>query len=213
MAKTKIFELLDKKTGFWLKDFCQKILPAKFGEGQKEDFGKKGMTLHVDVIFTKENDQLKKKVYFTAVYRCEQGLIDALYLADGNYGNYGNYYIEALYNLCKEKQLALLRYDYNESSCGKDQCDRESAGAKFVIRSFVDAVNDLMTAEDIYTALHHGKGIENADVVVVSIDSKASILSGQSPIQNISNYHSSQFFPDHMLMWRYFQVAKGKIGK
>ena len=134
LAKTKIFELLDKKTGFWLKDFCQKILPAKFQEGQKEYFGKKGMTLHVDVIFTKENDQLKKKVYFTAVYRCEQGLIDALYLADvalakfkgdfpglknlyaksDNASSYhGNYYIEALYNLCKEKQLALLRYDCN----------------------------------------------------------------------------------------------------
>ena len=41
LAKTKIFELLDKKTGFWLKDFCQKILPAKFGEGQKEDFWEK----------------------------------------------------------------------------------------------------------------------------------------------------------------------------
>ena len=88
----------------------------------------------------------------------------------------------------------------------------ESAGAKSVIRSFVDAGNDPMTAEDIYTALHHGKGIQNA-VAVVSINSKASILSGQSPIQNISNYHSFQFFPDHMLMWRYFQVGKGKIWK
>ena len=78
---------------------------------------------------------------------------------------------------------------------------------------FVDAGNELMTAEDIYTALHHGKGIQNADVAVVSIDSGASILSGQSPIQNISNYHSFQFFPDQMLMWRYFQVGKGKIWK
>ena len=93
----------------------------------------------------------------------------------------------------------------------RQRISRESA--KSVLRSFVDAGNDLMIAEDIYTALHHGKGIQNADVAVVSIDSRASILSGQSPIQNISNYHSFQFFPDHMLMWRYFQVGKGKIWK
>ena len=128
------------------------------------------MTLHVDVTFTKENDQLKKKVYFTSVYRCEQGLIDNLCLVDvvlakvkedfpelknlyaksNNASPYhGNYYIEALYNLCKEKQLALLRYDYNEPSRRKDQCDRGSAD------------------------------VQNADVAVVSIDWKASILSGQ----------------------------------
>ena len=71
LAKTMAFEMLDEETGFWLKDFCQKILPAKFREGQKEYFGKKGMTLHVDVVFLKENNQLRKKVYFTAVYRCE----------------------------------------------------------------------------------------------------------------------------------------------
>ena len=64
LAKTKAVELLDKKNGFCLKDFCQKILPAKFQEGQKEYFEKKGMTLHVDVIFTKENNQLKKDSLF-----------------------------------------------------------------------------------------------------------------------------------------------------
>ena len=47
----------------------------------------------------------------------------------------------------------------------------------------------------------------------LSIDSKASILSGQSPVQNISNYHSFQFIPNHMLMWTYFQVGRGKIWK
>ena len=31
-AKIMVFEQLDEETGFWLKDFCQKILPAKFFE-------------------------------------------------------------------------------------------------------------------------------------------------------------------------------------
>ena len=40
------------------------------------------MTLHVDIFFLKENGQLRKKVYFMAVYRCEQGLIDSLCFAE-----------------------------------------------------------------------------------------------------------------------------------
>ena len=234
LAKLDAFQKLDEKTGFWLKDFCQKILPAKYREGQKEYFGKKGMSLHVDVFFLKEGEQLRKKVYFTAAFRCEQGLVDSLCLADvvstkikedfpsitqlyaksDNAAAYhGNYVVEALYQICKSKGLELKRYDYNEPSRGKDQCDRESAGAKSVIRSYVDAGNDVTTAEDIFKALHYGKGIKNADVAVVSIDSKASTLSGSAKIPNIKNYHSFEFFSDHMIMWRYYGIGEGKKWK
>ena len=89
---------------------------------------------------------LKTKGSLTAVCRCEQGWIDTLCLADvvlpkvkedfsglknlyvksNNALSYHrNYYMEALYNLCKEKQLALLRYDHNKPSHGKNQCNRE----------------------------------------------------------------------------------------
>ena len=123
---------------------------------------------------------------------------------------HGNYYLEALFNLCNSKKFVLKRSDYNEPSRGKDQCDRESAGAKSVIRSFIDAGNDLTTAEDVYHALHYGRGIKNGDVAVVLIDSKASMLSGSTKIPNISNYHSFQFFSTHMLMWRYYGIGPGK---
>ena len=59
--------VLNESTAFWLKGYCQKILPAKYRERQKEYFSKKGMPLHVDVFLLKENGQLRKKVYFAAV--------------------------------------------------------------------------------------------------------------------------------------------------
>ena len=34
-AKVFAFESFDEETGFWLKDYCQKVLPSKFREGQK----------------------------------------------------------------------------------------------------------------------------------------------------------------------------------
>ena len=40
-AKAYCFNNLDNETGFWLKDFAQKILPMRFREGQREYFGKR----------------------------------------------------------------------------------------------------------------------------------------------------------------------------
>ena len=50
-----------------------------------------------------------------------------IYIKSDNASSYhGNYCLEVLYNICKNKNITLLRYDYEEPCCGKDQCDRES---------------------------------------------------------------------------------------
>ena len=53
---------------------------------------------------------------------------------------------------------------------GKDQCDHESVGTKNLIRSYVDASKDIITALDIVTALKHGSGLHNAKVSAVEIN-------------------------------------------
>ena len=64
-AKAMAINLLHEELASWLKDYCQKVLPSKFCKGQKEYFGKKGMTFHVDVIFFLDsNGELQKNVYF-----------------------------------------------------------------------------------------------------------------------------------------------------
>ena len=151
-VKAVAINLLNEESAFWLKDYCQKVLPSKFREGQKEYFGKKWMTLHVDVIFFLDSiGDLQKNVYFTTVYQCDQGIIDFLSIAnllldklhkdlprvkdlyaksDNARSYHGNSYAEALYVVCKDKGFTVKQYDYNEPCRGKDQCDCETAGAK-----------------------------------------------------------------------------------
>ena len=120
-----------------------KNIPVRFCEGQKEYFGKKVMSLHVDVFFMKKNHILHKQVCSTALYHCDQGTVDTLSIADivltrflsdepgvkivcgksviaSSY--HGNFSVEALYFLCKIKDVKLVRYDFNELCHGKDQC-------------------------------------------------------------------------------------------
>ena len=223
-AKSDAFLQLDNETAFWLKDFSQKILPVKFREGQKEYFGKKGMSMHIDVFISQHDGKLKKHVYVSLIYRCEQGTSSIISIADAvldqfqedepainkllakfdNAGCYhGNYSAEGIYGLCKKKNIELRNYDYNEPQCGKDQCDRESTAAKTIIRSYVDAGNDIVTAED---ALHYDYGLKNAKVSMVKIEN--SLLKGPK-ISKISDYHSIEFLNDHMKLWRYYGIGEG----
>ena len=47
--------------------------------------------------------------------------------------------------------------------------DRESAGTKSLIQSYVDVGHDLVSAEDVADALKYGSGVKHSAVLVVSI--------------------------------------------
>ena len=72
------------------------------------------------------------------------------------------------------------------SHCGKDQCDRVSAAAKTIIRSYVDAKNNVEPAEEIYEALHYGKGMKDAAVSVIMVENRDP---QGTKISGIQNYH------------------------
>ena len=228
-AKMYCFDNLDNKTGFWLKDFGQKILPIRYREGQREYFGKKGMTNHIDVFISKYGENLIKYVYLTFIFRSNQAMVDVLNIGDhvlsqfkldcptvenlfaksDNAGSYhGNHMLEALFKLCKAHNFNLLRYDYNEPCKGKDQCDRESAGVKTVMNSFVSSGKDMMNANDMFVAVHYGRGIRNTKASVLEIDSEKTSLSGTT-IPLVSSYHSAEFFDTHMKLYRYFNIGPG----
>ena len=102
------------------------------------------------------------------------------------------------------------QYDYNEPCCCKDQCDHEAAGTKSLMRSYVDAGNHILTAKDVFKALHYGKGIQSVEVAYISINTSKATLSPHSTIPKISQYHSFEFHHDHMIMWTYFGIGEGE---
>ena len=142
-------------------------------------------------------------------FKKECPYVKKIYGKSDNAGSYhGNFSAETLYKIFKSKGVNLVWYDYNEPCCGKDQCDQESVVAKNLIRSFVDAGNDVISANDIFKALQFAKGVKNTKVGVVEIDSSKSMLKGKT-IPNISQFHSVEFFDDGMRFWWYFDVGEG----
>ena len=123
---------------------------------------------------------------------------------------HGNYLPQALYQLCKEQDIMLVRYDYNEPCKGKDQCDCECVGLKTILKSYVDSVNNVECANDIFIALNQSKGLKNTKIAVIETDKAKPSLSGDTT-PNICSYHFIQFSADCIIFWRYFDVGEGII--
>ena len=147
------------------------------------------MTLHSTVFLLSDNEGvMTKSTYFTTLFRSDQDFQDAWSLADhmphqysddfpnvnelyAKSDNAGCYHFkvcpEALYKIRKKSDIILKQLDSSEPQKGKDQCDRDSAVARRVFRSFVDEGNNILTAEDIFNALTTS-GINDTKVSVVS---------------------------------------------
>ena len=77
-----------------------------------------------------------------------------------------------------------------------------------MINSFVNSGHDLKDAKYVFNALHYGKGIKNTKVCVLEVDLQESALQG-SEIKDSSVFHSAQFFPTYMKLYRYFNIGTG----
>ena len=82
-SKQFIMSQLDANNAVLLSDWAMKILPQAHREKMDDWFGKKGISLHVDVLFHKDiNNSLKKTTYFTAIDRCLQDMSSVLCVFD-----------------------------------------------------------------------------------------------------------------------------------
>lgn len=99
-ARSKSMKELGPTNAFWIRDYAQKVLPAKvikqitftlfvFSftfyqtlEAMSEYFGKRGMTVSVVVFLTKAIMSYHKQVYLVALDKSDQGTVDTLCIAD-----------------------------------------------------------------------------------------------------------------------------------
>lgn len=79
-AKTRAFDFIktNNNCGFILRDWAMKILPMFHREAMTDYFGKRGMSLHMDIIYYVSDGLLHKAIYATICHQAEQSLIDVL---------------------------------------------------------------------------------------------------------------------------------------
>jgi len=73
LGKEVMLKKAGRRTIYWLRDWGMKIIPQKYREKQVDWFGKKGISNHIDCVYSKDKTgQLKKVTYVTFIDNCTQ---------------------------------------------------------------------------------------------------------------------------------------------
>ena len=159
---------------FILSDWAMKFLQIKFREKQSELFAKRGVNWHLCSVIVKKGGKLEVSSYAHLLNSCSQDwfavlsileqlmtvikishpTIKKVYLRSDEVGcNHNSSLIAALRDVESRQGIDVVRYDSSEPQHGKDICDRTSCPMKAAVKRYCNADHDILTAQDMQTAL------------------------------------------------------------
>lgn len=195
-------------------------------------FGKRGISVHIDVFIMKLNGTWFKAVYITALDKSDQDMLETLSIAEivlkkfhsdfphiksvlGKSDNAGCYHsaatVEVLTKILRKLQINLEQYDFSEPQLGKDACDREAAYIKRRYNEFLNksSANKIQNAKELVEAIMSDGGPKNVKAIVLTIDKSKTKLNKKCQIPNISMFHSYEPKGNGITHYEYYQIGPG----
>ena len=105
--------------------------------------------------------------------------------------------------------IEIVRYDHSKPQSGKDICDRILCPMKAAIRRYCNEGLDVVSAQDMYTALKE-RPVKGTTATVCAIQEQYATLE-ISKIPNYSNLHNFKFTHKSLRVWKAFNVGPGKF--
>ena len=94
---------------------------------------------------------------------------------------------------------------FSEPQSGKDICDRKTAPMKAHIRRWVNEKHDVVSAEDMKTALESHGGVKGCRAAVVKVDVRREKAFGTNKIPGISLLNNFAFEPNGVRAWAWIR--------
>lgn len=230
-AKQKVIDNLDDSSVLVVMDWAMKFIQTRFREKQSEWYGKRGLSWHISSVISKnsETNTIGVASYAHLFNECTQEwfavasiienllrtvknnapLVDKAYLRSDEAGCYhNNLLIAAVKGIGDRVGVSIVRYDFSEPQQGKDICDRIICPLKSSLRKYCDEGNNVLSANDMYSALvkHPVRG---ATASVSEVDESTKNIQVKK-IKKFGSYHNFEFSGKDIKMWKAFGVGKGK---
>ena len=228
-AQLNLIRDLDWNSVLVVLDWAMKFLPRKYRESQSDWYGKRGISRHIAVAMTKQNDCLKSLTFVHVFQSCTQDSPAVLAIIDDvvnqlicdrpeikkiffRQDNAGCYH--SAFNLLAMKQIATkykveIRVDFSDPQGGKGACDRKAATIKNKIKAYLNSGNDVETAKQMKIAIESRSGIQGVRVMLCDTPSVPKLeplkWEGASFVNNIS------YCENGMKVWREYNIGQGKF--
>lgn len=231
-AKQDALTSLDNTTCLIIMDWAMKFLPHRYRERMSEFFGKRGRSWHVSAVITRQDKDIKVECFVHLFNSCTQNsfavssIIENLfsiikkesphithaYLRSDNAGCYhsGSLLLSLPY-IGQRTGISPLRYDFSDPQSGKDVCDRKIASLKAHIKRWVNEKHDVITADDMKTALESYNGVKGCRVAVVEVETKEEKKAEENKIPGISLLNNFAYTKDGIRVWRSYNNGLGAV--
>lgn len=233
-AKYDILRTLDDRSVLLVMDWAMKYLPTRFREKMTDFYGKRGRSWHVSSVISKSGQELEVECYVHIFDSCTQNWIavasivedvlcnvkkedphvENVYLKSDNAGCYhSTQLLSSLPEIGKRTGITVQRYDFSDPQSGKDICDRKIASLKGHIRRYVNEKHDVITADDMKTALDSHTGVKGCRVAVAEVCIDHDSVKTVKSIEGISFLNNFAFNEDGASMhtWRSYNIGVGKV--
>ena len=230
-AKQKILTTLKVEETLIIIDWAMKFTTMKYREKQTEWFGKRGINWHVSCVATRSpSNDLEVISYVHLLNSCRQDWYSVLsiiehlfslikqrnssvtkaYIRSDEAGCYHNsMLISSLHDLGKRHEIEVARYDHSEPQSGKDVCDRILCPLKASIKRYCNEGHDIITAEDMHTALKE-RPVGGTTASVCTIEEQNKTLE-MNKIDDYSKLHNFKFTKTGLRVWKAFDIGPGKL--
>ena len=228
-AKQDLLQNLNISEAIVVMDWAMKFQQMKFREKQSEGFGKRGLSWHISsVIFKDENSkEVEVQSYAHLFDSCTQDWfsvasiledllvkfksthpsISQVYLRSDEAGCYhNNSLITALPSIGERTGILVKRFDHSKPQHGKDTCDRILCPMKAAIGTFCNEGHDIVTANDIHTALKE-RLVKGTTAAVGSVD-ESNKNAEVKILEGFSKFHNFSFEGEGIRVWRFSETAK-----
>ena len=122
---------------------------------------------------------------------------------------HNNFLISSVRDIDNEVGIAVTGYEFSEPQYGKDACDRILCPMKSTIRRYCNEGHDVLTAQDMLTALSQ-RPVRGTSACVCSTDESKRTLE-VNKMDAFSRYHNFKFEKNEVRVWKAYVTGPGNL--
>ena len=213
-------------------DWAMKFQQTRFREKQSDWYDKRGLSWHVSSVVSKgvSLDTVVVTSYvhlfdsstqdwfsvasilenLLSTIKSSMANISKAYIRSDEAGCYhNNLLIASLKDIGDRVGICVQSYDFSEPQQGKDIFDRIICPLKSSIRRYCNEGHDILTAQDMHTALNC-RPVKGTTSSVNEVKASVEQLSVQKITDFSCSYHNFQYEETGIRVWKAYGIGRGK---
>lgn len=223
-------ESLQPQSGLIVMDWAMKYLPRFHREGQSDWFGKRGLSWHISVLFSKIDGELEAETFIHAFQTCaqdattvtaivhhllkelsKQHTLSTVALRSDNASCYHNSNFPLLAKkLTETTGIKVSDISFSEAQDGKGPCDRRAGNVKSHVLRYLNEGNDVANAEQLKAAIESNGGVKRCKVYLCTMPPTSPPLV-KCRLPSISTFSNFSLSDVGLTMWKVYGIGVGKF--